>query len=47
VPLFAPDFANRISVLVIEARQAKRKSQRLLEEAKACVENLIEKAVKS
>lgn len=47
VPLFDSGIAARISELVVAARQAKRDSECLLEEAKTRVEQLIEEAVNS
>ncbi|CAG0955373.1 Type-1 restriction enzyme EcoKI specificity protein [Methanosarcinales archaeon] len=47
VPLFEDAFANKIQQLVMQSKNAIQKSGRLLEQAKARVEKLIEEAVLS
>ena len=45
VPHFAKDFALRLRDLVLQSKNAKRKSDELLKLAKARVEQLIEEAI--
>ncbi len=46
IPHFSNNFALRLRELVFESKNAKRKSDELLEQAKTHVEQLIEEAVK-